>query len=105
MNDLKKYILHVLSDGKNKILALAKFNHKVIHIDILFSDSNTLGSMLLYFQSGALFNKWIREYAHNKGYRLNEYGIYDGDKLHTFSTDKSIFKFLDIPYVSVSNRM
>ena len=62
---------------------------------------------MLYFGSGKYFSKYIRGVAKSQGYKLNQYGIEDTKtgKLKTFRTEKSIFNFLKLPYLTPQERV
>ena len=60
---------------------------------------------LLYFGSGENFSRKIRKYAKDKGYKLNETGLYKNNKKINLKSEKEIFDYLKIPYVKPENRL
>lgn len=108
---LNKYIVAILSKGKNTLIMLMKLPNniynKVFHIDIKIAPEISRAFFTLYFGSGENFSRKIRKIAKDKGYKLNEYGIKNlkTNKMIYFSTEKEIFDFLNIPFVSPENRL
>ena len=50
----------------------------------------------LYYSSGRMFNKIIRQKLKQKGYKLNEYGLYkNNEKVKVNSDDKKISISID----------
>ncbi len=99
-----KYILVVKLPGSNK-----KFKPHVSHqMDIIFIKKNQLPWYLLYFGSSQSFARKIRLYASQKGYKLNDKGLFDkktGRRIPFYpKSEKEIFDFLEYPYVKPENR-
>lgn len=100
-------IIEVLSRGPTKSLVIGKLkdSSKARRIDFLYSTPEEYPFSILYFTGSASFNTVMRQMALNKGYTLNEHGIYHmkngkkGDKVkHTFKTEMDIFDFLDMEF-------
>lgn len=102
----KKILEDYIKVGENDILGIAKLN-KYYRIDIKCIVPKYFYSYLLYFGSGKYFSKYIRKVAKDKGYKLNQYGIENlkTKEFKTFRSEKSIFKFLDVPYYSPKERV
>jgi DNA polymerase/3'-5' exonuclease PolX len=73
-----------ISLGQTKFLGLIKHNNVWKHIDIRLVHTTAFPYAYLYFSSGKVFNKLIREKLKKKGYKLNEWGLYshDGKQIH-----------------------
>ena len=74
----KENNLESISLGSKKFMGLIKspISNKMRHIDIRLVTMNELPYSYLYYSSGKIFNKIIREKFKKKGYKLNEYGLY-----------------------------
>lgn len=74
-----KMDLEIISLGNTKFLGLVKspFSDKWRHLDIRLTLIDNLPYAWLYYTGGKIFNKLIRERIKKKGYKLNEYGLYD----------------------------
>ena len=109
----KKIILHKLTDGKTKILVVAKLPGKPARrVDFLYSSPAEFPFAQLYFTGSKTFNTLMRQRALDMGYTLNEHGIYhmvSGKKGslvdHQFATEKDIFSFLKMEYKQPKSRL
>lgn len=107
--DVIANVVDVVNKGKYGAYLLVKYpeiGSKVRHMDIRLVDKEYLHSYLLYFGSGAVFSKWIRGIAKEKGYKLNEKGLFDlktGQHIKTKS-EKDIFKVLGVKWVEPEDR-
>lgn len=73
--------------GANKFLGLVKLtdredskDSKWRHLDMRLVDMHSFPYAWLYYASGVIFNKIIREKLKKKGYKLNEWGLFQGTK-------------------------
>lgn len=100
-------LVDYVNSGKEDIFGIIKLNNKFYKIDIKVTISKYFASYMLYFGSGKYFSKYIRGVAKRQGYKLNQYGIEDmkTGKLKTFRTEKAIFNFLKIPYLTPQERV
>ena len=103
-----KYIIFNLLDGSEKDIYLVKILDKVNQLDVGFVEKEHKYFYMLYFSSSKDFSKKIRKIASEKGYKLNEKGLYykNSNKKVNFipKSEKDIFKFLDIKFVKKENR-
>ena len=105
INDM---IIFEISKGKSKVMLLVKLFDKVRHLDMIFVEEKELPWWELYFGSDVNFSRKIREYASKKGYRLNEYGLFDkkNGKRVDFNPkkEKEIFEYLGLKYIKPKDR-
>ena len=83
INILKNKNIIISSFGKNiknNYSGLVKVNNIVRHIDIHMVKEKYLPFHMLYFSSGELYSRKIRKIAKEKGYKLNEKGLYKNNK-------------------------
>ena len=123
--DKNKMKLETISLGDKKFMGLlhSPKSNKMRHIDIRFVNLEELPYTWLYYSSGQIFNKLIRDKLKKKGYKLNEYGLYKGDgkeqnyikvkidmnpeyNLLSYieNIEKQIFKIADMEYKTVRER-
>ena len=80
----KNVIVEVLSEGQKKALCIAQCPGNFLHpfrMDIQYvADPKSWATALLYFSSGVHFNRWIREEASKKGFKLSEDGLSKGSR-------------------------
>ena len=99
-------LVDYVNSGKEDIFGIIKLNNKFYKIDIKTTTSKYFASYMLYFGSGKYFSKYIRGIAKEKGFKLNQYGITLKDgKVKTFRSEKAIFNFLKIPYLTPQERV
>jgi len=70
-----------------------------IQIDCRVVEEKSFGAALLYFTGSKNFNINIRQRAVKQGLKINEYGVFKGDKFVAGHTEKDIFKLLKLEYV------
>ena len=106
-------VLHKLTDGKTKVLGIAKLPGKEIarRVDFLYTPPNEYAFAVLYFTGSKVFNTVMRQRALDMGYTLNEHGIYKlvggkkGARVEdAFPDEKSIFDFLKMKYKNPEER-
>ncbi|MEK7160434.1 MAG: PHP domain-containing protein, partial [Patescibacteria group bacterium] len=73
--------------------------------------SDSKWSLTLFVEGGRVVDKnglnlksALREIAQNKGYKLNEYGLFDKDKLIAGKTEKEIYEKLGLEYIEPEMR-
>ena len=108
----KKVILEVLSRGPSKCLVITRIGEgkSARRVDFLFTSKEEYPFALLYFTGSKLFNTTMRQRALDMGFTLNEHGICtlkNGVKTpvsSSFKTEKCIFDFLKMEYVTPDKR-
>lgn len=124
-----------LSKGESKFLGLIKGNETGIwhHLDMRIVSHTEFPFARLYYASGKVFNKMIRERLKKKGYKLNEFGLFlaitgknmkigetegekesinleegirDGVKLETYADkiEKKVFELANLDYKTIPER-
>jgi DNA ligase (NAD+) len=103
----EKVILHILSRGPTKCLVIAKIpsSDSARRVDFLYTNPEEFPFAILYFTGSKIFNTVMRHVALEKGYTMNEHGIYKmeakkkGEKVaRSFTTEEDIFDFLGLEY-------
>jgi DNA ligase (NAD+) len=110
----QKIILHILSRGPTKCLVIAKIPSSDVarRVDFLYTTPKEFPFAILYFTGSKIFNTVMRHVALEKGYTMNEHGIYKmenkkkGEKItnYVFDSEEDIFKFLGLEYKSPNER-
>jgi len=95
----------VLVKGMTKVSVILK--HKNIQADIRLVHDHEFGAALLYFTGSKEHNIKLRTIARDRGYKINEYGLYDistGKRL-AGSTEEEIYHFLNLQYIQPELRL
>ena len=81
--------LETITIGANKFLGIVKLSDTITntnratgkwrHLDMRLVDMHSFPYAWLYYVSGVIFNKMIREKLKKKGYKLNEWGLFQDD--------------------------
>ena len=71
--------------------------------DFFTPPEGSWAAYLLYATGSKQFNKQMRGIAKNKGYKLNQHGIYK-DKLIETNTEADIFEILNMPFIEPYKR-
>lgn len=95
-------------DAVKKYMGTCKLpieNSKARRLDIRLAIYNSYSTSLMYFTGSKEFNLKMRNKAIDFGYMLNEYGLYNSDKIpFEISSENDIFKLLDEPYLKPEER-
>lgn len=92
----------VLASGETKIAFV--FFPDNLQVDIRFVPEESYGAALLYFTGSKEFNVMMRKVAIDKGYLLNEYGLFDSGEYIVGKTEEEVFKKLDLPITPPEKR-
>ncbi|MEM0287828.1 MAG: DNA polymerase/3'-5' exonuclease PolX [Nitrososphaerota archaeon] len=72
-----------------------------VQVDVRISEKDELGATLLYFTGSKDHSIALRNIAISKGYKLNEYGLFDesSGKLIASGSEEGIYKALGMQYI------
>ena len=101
-NDMNPLLVDSMTDNKikTKYMGFSKLHNNLIRrIDIRFIPYNSYYSALLYFTGSGELNKKMRSIAKTKGYKLSEYGLYKEGEMIKVTSERDIFKKLDMEYL------
>lgn len=89
-------IANVTSQGSTRASAHL---HSGFQVDLRVVSKKSYGAALLYFTGSKEHNIAIRKIAVQKQLKLNEYGIFRGDRQTGGQTEKEIYKQLGLSYI------
>jgi len=105
-----KYITDILALGPKKCMAFVKLDAATParRLDILYTVPEEYPYALLYFTGSDKFNIKFRRKTLEQGYSLSEHGVKktrtDAKELTPITTEKDIFNFFGVTYVTPENR-
>ena len=86
----------VVGSGTTKTSILT---HSGMQVDVRVVSPDQVGAALLYFTGSKAHNVALRQRAIDRGWLLNEYGLFEGDVLVAAATEESIYQALDLPLI------
>jgi len=86
----------VIAKGPAKSSILTKDN---IQVDVKIVDESSYGAALMYFTGSKEHNIKLRQLAIKNGLKLNEYGIFKGEKRIAGKTEKEMYEAIGLLYI------
>lgn len=91
----------VIASGKTKCSIMSK--HK-IQVDLRIIEEKSWGAALQYFTGSKSHNIKLRGIAKDLGYKINEYGLFKGDKYIAGATENEIYQKLGLQFIQPEMR-
>ncbi len=93
-------IERILLQGRTKLSFIYSINDKrKIQVDVRIVRKESWGSALQYFTGSKEHNIKLREIAIQKGYKLNEYGLFKEENYIAGRTEEEIYESLGLKYI------
>lgn len=89
-------VLNVLSKGETRSSIVLKNN---IQVDLRVVAQKSYGAALHYFTGSKSHNIAIRKIAKGKGWKVNEYGIFEGENFLVGESEEELYKKLNLSYI------
>ncbi len=70
-----------------------------MQVDVRVVTADQYGAALVYFTGSKSHNVALRQRAIDRGWLLNEYGLFDGDNLIASTTEESVYQALDLQFI------
>lgn len=70
-----------------------------VQVNVFVTTPECLGAALLYATGSGELNMWMRGLAKSKGWKLNQYGLWDGEKRLAGRTEAGIFAKLGLTFL------
>ncbi|MDX1252645.1 MAG: DNA polymerase/3'-5' exonuclease PolX [Gammaproteobacteria bacterium] len=86
----------VLSSGATRSSVLLKSG---LQVDLRLVGRESFGAALQYFTGSKTHNIAIRRLGQERGLKINEYGVFKGDKSIAGETEESVYKAVGLPYI------
>jgi DNA polymerase (family 10) len=95
----------VLAKGTTKASIILKY--KNVQVDIRLVHDYEYGAAMLYFTGSKEHNIKLRIIAKQRGYKINEYGIFDAatNKRLAGKTEEEMYHFLKLKYIPPEQRL
>ncbi|HWP59336.1 MAG TPA: DNA polymerase/3'-5' exonuclease PolX [Candidatus Acidoferrales bacterium] len=89
-------VMHVHGRGKTKTMVKLKNG---MDVDLRVVPEESFGAALNYFTGSKDHNVALRRIAQEKGLKLNEYGLFRGERSIAGKTEEEIYRALGLPYI------
>ncbi|MBI2357872.1 MAG: DNA polymerase/3'-5' exonuclease PolX [Deltaproteobacteria bacterium] len=89
-------VMHVHGKGMTKTMVKLK---NAMDVDLRVVPKESFGAALCYFTGSKDHNVALRRIAQEKGLKLNEYGLFRGEKRIAGETEEEIYQALGLSYV------
>ncbi len=104
------FVRGVVAHGDKKLsfdleFSRLKGNAEAIRVDVRFVSRDQWGSALLYFTGDKEHNIMMRKKAIARGWKLNEYGVFLGEKNLASREEEDIYDVLKMPFVDPEERV
>lgn len=95
-------VVKIWGKGKTKSSVRLKYGFDV---DLRIVPKQSYGAALIYFTGSKEHNILLRKRAIDLGYKLNEYGIFNGKKMILALEEKDVYRILGLKWISPEKRL
>jgi DNA polymerase (family 10) len=89
-------VQEVVSRGETRTTVLLRGEFQV---DLRVVPDESYGAALLYFTGSKAHNIVLRQMALDRGWKINEYGVFEGERRIAGATEEEIYALLGLPYI------
>jgi len=100
-NVMKRFVEYedvrtVISKGKSRSTIVLRSG---LHVDLCLLAQVSYGAALHYFTGCKSHNIAVRKIGLDKGYKINEYGVFKGKKRIAGKTEEEVYQSVNLPYI------
>jgi DNA polymerase (family 10) len=98
MERLRRYdeVKEVLASGETRSSVVLKSG---LQVDVRLVPEESYGAALHYFTGSKAHNIAIRRIGQERGLKINEYGVFRGEKRIAGDTEESVFEAVGLPFI------
>ena len=89
-------VAEVIASGSTRATVILRSG---LQVDLRVVAAKSLGAALHYFTGSKAHNIQIRRLAQQRGLKINEYGVFKGERAVAGKTEKSVFAAVGLPYI------
>lgn len=89
-------VINVIAEGDTKSSVILSNG---IQVDLRLVKNESFGAALHYFTGSKDHNVRLRDIAKKRGMKVNEYGLFEGEKRLAGETEEGMFENLDLPWI------
>ena len=94
------FVQEVLAAGPTKGSVIIRTQTTPVHVDVRVVPGESFGAAAQYFTGSKQHNVRIREIAVKAKWKLNEYGLFQGDKMIAGPVEEEIYTKLGLDYIN-----
>ena len=79
--------------------------HNGLRVDVRLVKADQWGAALMYFTGSKEHNIAVRKVAIKKGWKLNEYGLFDGEEVVASKEEQDIYDALELRFYEPKERV
>ncbi|MCM8777088.1 MAG: DNA polymerase/3'-5' exonuclease PolX [Candidatus Omnitrophica bacterium] len=91
------YVKDIVAKGDTK--ASVRISYENLQVDLRVVEKESWGAALLYFTGSKAHNIKLRGLAKDKGFKINEYGVFKGAKKLAGKTEEEVYRVLGIGWI------
>lgn len=91
-----EHAANVIAQGATKSSVILDIG---VQVDLRVVPAKSFGAALHYFTGSKEHNVALRDYAKKHGMKVNEYGVFKGEKQIAGETEEEIYKTFGLPYI------
>jgi len=85
--------------AKGETKASIIISEENLQVDLRVVGKESYGAALQYFTGSTAHNVKIRGLARNKGLKINEYGVFQGEKVIAGAAEEDVYRALGLPWI------
>ena len=89
-------IAEVLAQGEDKVSVRLK---NTMQVDARLLERDQYGAALMYFTGSKEHNIALRDRAKKRGWKLSEYGLFEGEKVLASKTEEEVYRKLGLAWI------
>lgn len=89
-------VMQVLASGPTR--AAVRLNNG-LQVDLRVVPAESYGAALHYFTGSKAHNIAVRQLGIARGYKINEYGVFEGTRRIAGETEESVYRAVGLPYI------
>ncbi|MGD2064067.1 MAG: helix-hairpin-helix domain-containing protein, partial [Nitrospirota bacterium] len=89
-------VREIVSQGTTRASVILRCG---LQVDLRVVKEESFGAALHYFTGAKSHNIAIRRLGQQRGLKINEYGVFQGDRLIAGSTEASVFQAVGLPFI------
>jgi DNA polymerase (family 10) len=93
------FVEEILASGPTKGSAIIRTETTPVQVDVRVVPKESFGAAAQYFTGSKEHNVRLREIAIKAGLKLNEYGLFKGEKMVAGDVEEEIYKKLKLAYI------